>query len=94
MGLLLSRFGMPAGASNDGDALYGLEVVCDLTDVVSVSGSVVNVSPSCGTDGVDGVCIFSIKTEGWRATGESTLGGVVFSSISTLPVRRGIFLRP
>lgn len=43
----------------------------------------------------DGVCISPIKTEDWRSTGESTLGGVVFSSVSAvLSVRRRLFLRP
>lgn len=48
MGLLLSRFRMPSGALNDGDVLFGLDVVCELIVVVSlsVSASLVNVSPS------------------------------------------------
>lgn len=46
MGILLSSFRMPAGALNDGDALFGLDVVWNLIVLVfvSVSGSLVNVS--------------------------------------------------
>lgn len=48
MGILLSSFRMPAGALNDGDALFGLDVVWNLIVLVfvSVSGSLVNVSSS------------------------------------------------
>lgn len=47
MGLILSSLGMPAGALNDDNALFGLDVACDLFVVVSlsVSASSFSVSP-------------------------------------------------
>lgn len=94
MGILLSSFGKPAGALNDGDALFGLDIVCDLTVLVSVSASLTSVCPSFGTDEADGVCASSIKTGDWRSIGESALGGVVFSAVFTFAARRRLFLRP
>ena len=48
MGLILSSVGMPAGTLKDVNALFGLDVVCDLFVVVShsVSTSLLSVSPS------------------------------------------------
>lgn len=95
MGVFLSSSGKPAGALNDGNTLFGLDVVCDLIVAVSVSisASLIGVSPFFGTDGV---CISSIKTglEDWRSTGESALGRVGVFSVSMLAVCRRLFLRP
>lgn len=48
MGVLLCSSVKPAGTLNDGDTLFGLDVVCDLIVAVSVSvsASSVSVSPS------------------------------------------------
>lgn len=47
MGIILFISGSPAGNLNDGDALFGLDVVSDLTVLFSVSSSSVFVSFSC-----------------------------------------------
>lgn len=85
MGIILFISGSPAGNLNDGDALFGLDVVSDVTVLFSVSSSSVFVSFSSITDGDSGI---------WMSSGESALGGVVCSSASSLALRRRFLLRP
>lgn len=47
MGIILFISGSPAGNLNDGDALFGLDVVSDVTVLFSVLSSSVFVSFSC-----------------------------------------------